>query len=52
MGLFDWVMNGLGFETTGKKKDKRTKTVSQDEKYANFNLHEKVSIFSGHRSGL
>lgn len=43
MGLFDWVMNGLGFETTGKKKDKRTKTVSQDEKYANFNLHEKVS---------
>ncbi|MBR4998253.1 MAG: cell division protein SepF [Clostridia bacterium] len=42
MGLFDWVMNGLGFETTEKKKGKRTKTIEQDEKYANFNLHEKV----------
>ncbi len=44
MGFFDWVMHGLGFENTGKsKKDKRTKTASQDEKYANFNLHEKIS---------
>ncbi len=43
MGFFDWVMHGLGFETTSKGKNKRTKTIDQDEKYANFNLHEKVS---------
>ena len=46
MGFFDWVMHGLGFENTGSnkknKKDKRTKTLEPDEKYANFNLHEKV----------
>ena len=48
MGFFDWVMHGLGFETTEKaekksKKDKRTKTIDQDDKYLNFNLHEKVA---------
>ena len=48
MGFFDWVMHGLGFENTEtkekkKKKDKRTQTVDQDDKYANFNLHEKVA---------
>jgi len=42
MGFFDWVMHGLGFETTEKKKGKKTKTIEPDEKYANFNLHEKV----------
>jgi len=42
MGFLDWVMHGLGFETTEKKKGKRTKTIEQDDKYANFNLHEKV----------
>ena len=46
MGFFDWVMHGLGFENTGSnkksKKDKRTKTLEPEEKYANFNLHEKV----------
>ncbi len=42
MGFFDWVMHGLGFETSEKKKGKRTKTIEPDEKYANFNLHEKV----------
>ena len=47
MGFFDWVMHGLGFENTEtkenkSKKDKRTKTVDKDDKYANFNLHEKV----------
>lgn len=43
MGFFDWVMHGLGFETTEKKekKDKRKK-ADQEDKYANFNLHEKV----------
>lgn len=41
MGLFDWVMHGLGFETSNKK-DKKSKTVTAD-KYANFNLHEKVA---------
>ena len=42
MGFFDWVMNGLGFETTEKKKGKRTKTVETEDKYQNFNMHEKV----------
>ncbi|MBQ9795372.1 MAG: cell division protein SepF [Clostridia bacterium] len=42
MGFFDWVMHGLGFETTEKKKGKRTKTLEPEDKYANFNLHEKI----------
>ena len=42
MGFFDWVMHGLGFETTEKKKGKKTKTLDPDDKYANFNLHEKI----------
>ena len=42
MGFFDWVMHGLGFENTEKKKGKKTKTIEPEEKYANFNLHEKV----------
>ena len=46
MGFFDWMMHGLGFENTEKKdkkaKDKRTKTIDGDDKYANFNLHEKI----------
>lgn len=41
MGLFDWVMHGLGFETTEKKKNKKSKN-DLDDKYANFNLHEKT----------
>ena len=42
MGFFDWVMHGLGFENTEKKEKKtKTKTVEQDDKYANFNMHEK-----------
>ncbi|MBE5741458.1 MAG: cell division protein SepF [Clostridiales bacterium] len=43
MGFFDWVMHGLGFEGEGKKKNKKGKTIVQDDKYANFNLHEKVA---------
>jgi FtsZ-interacting cell division protein YlmF len=47
MGFFDWIMHGLGVEETEKgekksKKDKKTKTVDQDDKYVNFNLHEKI----------
>ena len=47
MGFFDWVMHGLGFETTEKtekksKKDKHNKNDEQEDKYANFNLHEKI----------
>lgn len=47
MGLFDWVMHGLGFETTEKKekkakKDKRNKNEEEEDKYANFNMHEKI----------
>ena len=47
MGFFNWVMNGLGFETTEKdkkdKKDKNAKTQQPEDKYADFNLHEKVA---------
>lgn len=47
MGLFDWVMHGLGFETTEKKekkakKDKRNKNADEEDRYANFNMHEKI----------
>lgn len=41
MGFFNWVMSGLGFETEGKKNKKSTQVATED-KYANFNLHEKV----------
>ena len=41
MGFFNWVMNGLGFEA-GEKKEKKGKSVQvAEDKYANFNLHEK-----------
>ncbi len=40
MGFFDWVMHGLGFEG---KNEKKTKTKPEDDKYANFNLHERVA---------
>lgn len=43
MGFFDWVMHGLGFEGETKKKDKKSKTDVAEDKYANFNLHEKVA---------
>ena len=37
MGLFDWLMHGLGFED---KEKKTTKTeVAEQDKYQNFNLH-------------
>ena len=37
MGLFDWLMHGLGFED---KEKKPTKTeVAEQDKYNNFNLH-------------
>lgn len=39
MGFFNWIMNGLGFE--GDKKKKTTQVATED-KYANFNLHERV----------
>ncbi len=42
MGFFDWVMRGLGFEDKDKK-DKKTKTVEENDKYSNFNLHERVA---------
>lgn len=43
MGFFDWVMHGLGFEDSKKEKASKTKTLTQDDKYAEFNLHEKVA---------
>ena len=42
MGFFNWIMNGLGFEG-GEKKEKKGKTVvATEDKYADFNLHEKI----------
>jgi len=41
MGFFNWIMNGLGFEGS-EKKEKATKTVESEDKYADFNLHEKI----------
>ncbi len=41
MGFFNWIMSGLGFEGEDKKKKKSTEIATED-KYANFNLHEKV----------
>ena len=44
MGFFNWIMNGLGFEGGGEsKKEKQSKVeVQEEDKYADFNLHEKV----------
>ena len=44
MGFFNWIMNGLGFEGENKepKKDKKGKQVVTEDKYAEFNLHEKI----------
>lgn len=42
MGLFNWIMNGLGFETENKEKKKNKTEVQENDKYADFNLHEKV----------
>lgn len=50
MGFFDWVMHGLGFEESEKKdvKEKKEKKIknkkhdNEEDKYANFNLHEKI----------
>ena len=39
MGFFNWIMSGLGIE--GDKKKKTTQVATED-KYANFNLHERV----------
>ena len=41
MGFFDWFMHGLGFDGEGKK-NKKSKTVVADDKYSDFNLHEKI----------
>lgn len=42
MGFFNWVMNGLGFESD-KKAKKEKKQEENTDKYANFNLHESSS---------
>ena len=43
MGFVDWLMHGLGFEGDGGKKGKKSKVDVKDDKYADFNLHEKVA---------
>lgn len=52
MGFFNWVMHGLGFEGEEKEKGKKTKTIQQDDKYANFNLHEKVGGETEHAESV
>ena len=42
MGFFNWIMNGLGFEGGEDKKEKKVKTVVSEDKYSEFNLHEKI----------
>jgi len=43
MGFFNWIMNGLGFEGENKEKQVKTKTeVVEEDKYAEFNLHQKL----------
>ncbi len=42
MGFFDWVMRGLGFDDKNKKEKKSNTAVNGDDKYSNFNLHERV----------
>ncbi len=42
MGFFNCILHGLGFEDK-KSKSKKTKTAVEDDKYANFNLHEPVA---------
>ncbi len=41
MGFFNWIMSGLGFESNEKKDKKKKQVEVADNKYANFNLHEK-----------
>ena len=42
MGFFFFFLRGLGFDDKDKK-DKKSKTIVQDDKYSNFNLHERVA---------
>ncbi len=50
MGFFGWIMQGLGFEDTDKKKKK--KNDKEEDKYANFNLHEHVAGETNNINGL
>lgn len=40
MGFGDWLMKGLGFDTKKKEKDVAPEAEQQD-KYADFNMHER-----------
>ena len=51
MGFFFFVMRGLGFDDKNKK-DKKSKAVVQDDKYSNFNLHERIAGESNSLSSL
>ena len=42
MGFFNRILHRLGFEDKDDKK-KKSKTDVADDKYANFNLHERVA---------
>lgn len=52
MGFFDWVMRGLGFDDKNKKEKKSNTAVNGDDKYSNFNLHERVEGETGAMSSL
>ena len=52
MGFFYWVMRGLGFDDKNKKEKKSNTAVNGDDKYSNFNLHERVEGETGAMSSL
>ena len=52
MGFFDWVMRGLGFDDKNKKEKKSNTAANGDDKYSNFNLHERVEGETGAMSSL
>lgn len=52
MGFFDWVMRGLGFDDKNKKEKKSNTAVNGDDKYSNFNLHERAEGETGAMSSL
>lgn len=41
MGFGDWLMTGLGFNSKKKENKAEQQPVEQEDKYADFNMHER-----------
>ena len=41
MGFGDWLMTGLGFNSKKKENKAEQEPVDQEDKYADFNMHER-----------